>query len=203
MAGENYIEKIENINAPIRWGIYFGTIALFAGLFFWFVYKPINEKIITLDDNIQALERKVAQAVKKAKNKDRLNAEKAQADAQFNEALKLLPDSKEIPGLLKKVTELGDESGLEFRVFTPKSERAKDFYVEIPVAIEVQGPYHNVGVFFSKIGRMERIMNIYNVKMNPVSSNSSVLKTTCDAVTYRFKGSNNVKQGTTNKKSKK
>ena len=115
-------------------------------------------------------------------------AEKEKVDAEFQEALKLLPNEKDIPGLLKKVTELGNDANLDFRVFQLRSERAKEFYVEIPVAIEIRGTYHNVAVFFDKVGHMERIMNIHNVSMKPVTPNSTTLITTCDAVTYRFKG---------------
>jgi type IV pilus assembly protein PilO len=68
--------------------------------------------------------------------------------------------------------------------------------MEIPVSIEVSGTYHDVAVFFDRVGRMERIINILNVSMQPVSERSTVLTTTCDAVTYRFKGDSNVsKQG--------
>jgi type IV pilus assembly protein PilO len=89
---------------------------------------------------------------------------------------------------LRKVTELGNESNLDFRFFDPKKEIARDFYVEIPVSIEVRGKYHDVAVFFDKVGHMDRIMNIHNVSMKPVKAQSTTLTTKCDAVTYRFKG---------------
>ena len=60
--------------------------------------------------------------------------------------------------------------------------------MEIPVSIEVSGPYHNVAVFFDKVGQMERIINILNVSMTPQKERSTTLTTRCDAVTYRFKG---------------
>jgi type IV pilus assembly protein PilO len=58
----------------------------------------------------------------------------------------------------------------------------------VPISLEVRGTYHNVAVFFDKVGHMERIMNIRNVSMKPVSERSTTLVTTCDAITYRFKG---------------
>lgn len=60
--------------------------------------------------------------------------------------------------------------------------------MEIPVSIEVSGTYHNVAVFFDKVGQMERIVNILNVSMTPQKERSTTLTTRCDAVTYRFKG---------------
>ena len=89
---------------------------------------------------------------------------------------------------MRKITELGNESRLDFRVFIPRNERPREFYVEIPVSIEVRGTYHDVAVFFDRVGHMERIMNIQNVSMKPERERSTTLVTTCDATTYRFKG---------------
>ena len=121
-------------------------------------------------------------------------------DAQFEEALKLLPDKKEIPSLLRKVTQLGNDSQLDFRVFVPQKETDRGFYMEIPVSIEVRGTYHNTVVFFDKVGHMERIMNILNVSMKPVSEQSTMLSTNCNAVTYRFKGKSDEKPPAPKKK---
>jgi type IV pilus assembly protein PilO len=124
----------------------------------------------------------------RAKRLAEFRAEEAEVEAQFQEALKLLPDKKEIPTLLRTITQLGSDSDLEFRLFQPQKEREQNFYMEIPVSIEVSGTYHNVGVFFDKVGRMDRIVNILNVVMKPVTARSTTLVTRCDAVTYRFKG---------------
>ena len=114
-------------------------------------------------------------------------AERKKVDAQFKEALKILPEKKEIPSLLITITRLGLESNLIFRSFTPGAESGKDFYASIPVSIAVTGKYHDVAVFFDKVGKMERIVNILNVNMSPKGSLSTDLNTTCKAVTYMFK----------------
>ena len=188
MESEAFFENIAKIKMPIRILISIGTVAILLGAFVWFMYLPKNEEMAKTETSIQDLNRKLAKAKIKAKDLAKLNAEKAQADVQFQEALKLLPNTKEIPSLLRKVTELGNASQLDFRTFVPKAEKAQEFYIEIPVSIEVKGSYHNVAIFFDKVGHMERIMNILNVSMAPVSERSTTLITRCDAVTYRFKG---------------
>jgi len=184
----SFIEKVGKIKMPYRIAILAGTIILLAGLFIWFVYLPKSEQIEATRQEIKKLEAKLNQAMVKARALEKFEAEFAQVDAQFVEALNLLPNTKEIPGLLKAITQLGTDSQLEFVLFSPQKEKAKDFYMEIPVAIEVSGSYHNVAVFFDKVGSMERIINILNVSMTPVKERSTTLRTKCDAVTYRFKG---------------
>ncbi len=186
-------EQIEKIKMPYRVLIFVGTIVLVAALFIYFIYMPKADQIETTNRQIATLKQRLNKARIRARNLKKFEQEFAQVDAQFKEALKLLPNEKEIPKLLRNITQLGSDSALEFRLFSPKKERTEDFYIEIPVSLEVSGTYHNVAVFFDKVGQMERIVNILNVSMKPVKPRSTQLVTTCDAVTYRFKGKGDVK----------
>jgi len=188
METEAFFEKIEKIKMPIRILILVGTVVLLAGLFIYLSYLPRTENISNTKQQIAGLRQKLNKAKIRSKKLKEFRAELARVDTQFREALTLLPNKKEIPSLLRNITELGTYSNLEFRLFSPKGERARDFFMEIPVSIEVSGSYHNVAVFFEKVGNMERIVNILNVSMKPVGERSTTLVTRCDAVTYRFKG---------------
>ena len=190
------LEKVEKLKMPVRIAIFAGTLVVLVAVFVWFFYLPKTDEITKVNQRISQLQTKLNRAVVRARALKKFEAEYAEVNVQFQEALNLLPNTKEIPTLLKSITQLGTDSQLEFRLFSPQRERAKDFYMEIPVSIEVSGTYHDVAVFFDRVGRMERIINILNVSMKPVSERSTVLTTTCDAVTYRFKGDSNVsKQG--------
>lgn len=196
-------EQVEKIRMPIRMGIFAGTILLLAFAFIYFLYLPKTEEIKKTQSEIKGLEQKVNRAKIRAKNLQKFEEESSLVEAQFQEALRLLPNSKEIPALLRNLSELGAEAGLEFNHFSQQKENPGDFYMEIPVSLELSGSYHNVAVFFDKVGSMERIVNILNVSMKPVDARSTTLITTCDAVTYRFKGESDVEETKTKKKSKK
>jgi len=186
-------EKIEKIKMPARIAILLGTVIVLGGLFVWFYYLPKCEEIDKVKGEIATIEQKLNKAKIMVMRLKQFEAEWAELDTQYKEALKLLPNTKEIPALLKTITQLGSDSQLEFRLFSPQREKPQDFFIEIPVSIEVSGSYHNVAVFFDKVGAMERIVNILNVSMNPSKPRSTVLNTKCDAVTYRFKGEGDVK----------
>jgi type IV pilus assembly protein PilO len=190
------LEKVEKLKMPVRIAIFAGTLVILVAVFVWFFYLPKTDEINKVNQRISQIQSKLNRAIVRARALKKFEAEFAEVNVQFQEALNLLPNTKEIPALLKSITQLGTDSQLEFRLFSPQRERAKDFYMEIPVSIEVSGTYHDVALFFDRVGRMERIINILNVSMKPVSERSTVLTTTCDAVTYRFKGDSNVsKQG--------
>lgn len=182
------LDTAERIRMSHRIAILAGTVLLLAGLFTYFVYLPKTEEITMLKADIQRLVQSINQAKIKARSLAQFEEEYKNVSEQFTEALKLLPNEREIPALLRSITQQGSESKLEFKMFTPQKERPKGFYVEIPFSLEVGGSYHDVAVFFDKIGSMERIVNITEVNMKPVAELSNTLNTKCEAVTYRFKG---------------
>lgn len=192
MEENSLLGKIEKLKMVYRILILAGTVVLLVGLFAWLVVAPKTGQIDAAEKEIAKLDEQLNQAKIRARNLKKFEKELSEVDAQFQEALHLLPNQREIPALLSNITKLGNDSQLEFRLFSPNRERVRDFYIEIPVSIEISGNYHNVAVFFDKVGRMERIVNILDVSMKPVKERSTILTTTCDAVTYRFKGSSDV-----------
>jgi type IV pilus assembly protein PilO len=67
----------------------------------------------------------------------------------------------------------------------------QNFYAEIPLKLEVTGPYHNVATFFDQVSRLSRIVNIGDVTMSEMKAAKTqadvvILKTGCTATTYKF-----------------
>ncbi|UCH00226.1 MAG: type 4a pilus biogenesis protein PilO [Deltaproteobacteria bacterium] len=183
-----YFDKISKLRMLHRVLIFAGTVFLLIGLFAGLIYIPKTRDIATIKSNLDDLEVKIANARKKAGKKERLEAEHDKAQGDLRLALTLLPSTSEIPKLLKSITKAGNDSNLEFLLFSPEKEVPKEeLYIEIPVSIQVKGGYHDVAMFFDKIGKMERIVNVVNVNIVPIKPNSTTLKTTCKALTYRFK----------------
>jgi len=183
-----YFDKISKLKMIHRVLIFAGTVFLLIGLFAVLIYIPRTDEIATIKSNVASLEENIASASKKAKKRERLEAELANAEDDLRLALRLLPTTSEIPNLLKSITKLGNDSNLEFLLFSPEKEVPKEeLYVEIPVSIQVRGGYHDVATFFDKIGKLDRIVNVVNLSIIPIKPNSTTLKTTCKAITYRFK----------------
>ena len=111
-----------------------------------------------------------------------------EAENIFLESAALLPKDKEIPKLLKDISALGRNAGLDFLTFKPLADIPKDFYAEIPVTINVRGPYHNMGYFFDQVSKLARIVSVTNVKMSSPKKEGGemLLNSDCQLVTYRF-----------------
>ena len=201
--GEGLFEKAGKIKRTHRILIFIGTIVLFGGAFYGLDYMPMSEEIATAKNNVGQLEQQLRTVKIRARSLQKFREEYAAVQKRFKEVSKLLPGKREIPELLKSISQQGVDAKLEFNYFSPKPERSKDFYMEIPVSMEVRGGYRNVLDFFDRVGRMDRIVNILNISIKPELPFSSRLKTSCTAITYRFKSEEDVKKEQQQKKKKK
>jgi len=183
----SFFDKVSKLRMAHRVLIFVGTIVILAGLFIWLVHMPKTAQIRTLRTEIKKLDDQLRLVKIRARDLEKLEKERARKQEELALALKLLPTTSEIPNLLKSITKLGNDSNLEFLLFSPDRQIPRDFFVEIPVNIQVQGVYHDVAMFFDKVGKLDRIVNVIDVSMAPVKSMDVMLKTSCKAVTYRFK----------------
>ena len=179
------LERIDNLSKLQKILICTGLLIVILAVFVWFFYLPKFEKIGQLKEEYAKLEKELATVKKKARELKRLRAEMEKAEADFRLARKKLPETEEIPDLLASISRSGQETGLEFLLFQPKAEIKKDFYAEIPVLIKVLGSYIDVGIFFEKVARLPRIVNLRDISMAPTAPDVP-LTAACTAVTYKF-----------------
>lgn len=180
-----FFEKIGKLSTSQRILTCCGVFFVLIGAFTWFFYLPKFSKIDQLKIEKQRLEQELVSVKRKAKLLKKYQKEFKASEAKFKLVMKALPDKKEIPSLLTNISRSGQDAGLEFLLFQPQAEIDKDFYTEIPVLIHVTGNYHNVAVFFDKLSRLNRIVNIKDIKMKTPGTGEK-LDTSCTAVTYKF-----------------
>ena len=184
---EPFFEKVEKLSKLQRILLSSAFFVLIAGIFIYFFYWPKFEKIGSLKKELQATQKKLATAKRNAADLKKFQAKMIEAEAQFKLAMKKLPENEEIPSLLTSISDSGQQVGLEFLLFEPKKERKKEFYAEIPVAMNISGGYHNLAIFFDKVARLSRIVNIRNILMSRGKGKGRQnLSAKCTAVTYKF-----------------
>jgi len=194
-SSEPLFEKIEKLSKVQRILISSGIFLVIIGSFVYFSYLPKIKTQKKLNKEIQKLEKKLTIARKNAKDLKKYQNKIKDAESKFKEVMLSLPEKEEIPSLISAISASGKEAGLEFLLFQPKGENRKDFYAEIPVSIQVKGKFHNILLFFDKVARLSRIVNIRDIKISgekvkgrgkSETSDSSKLSTSCTAVTYKF-----------------
>jgi type IV pilus assembly protein PilO len=180
-----FFAKIEKLSKVQRILIFSSVFVAIVAIFVFLLYKPKLEQISNLSKQLKTLENKLVVARKNAADLEKFQKKMQAAEVQFKSAMSALPEKEEIPSLLTSISSSGQDVGLDFLLFEPKSEIRKEFYAEIPVAMLVKGGYHDLAIFFDKVARLSRIVNIKNIKMGR-AKDSMDLNTSCTAVTYKF-----------------
>lgn len=180
-------QSIERLTKQQRLGIYIGSLVLIIGLSVWLLFWPKKQTIDSLNVQLKQAQTELAKAKKDAEELNEWRTKMKKKEVQYKAVMQALPEKEEIPSLLAGVSQAGKDAGLEFLLFKPMPESKKEFYAEIPVDISVNGSYHNVATFFDKVSNLPRIVNIRNITMVPErQKEGGLLKTTCQAVTYKF-----------------
>jgi len=185
---EPILEKFEKLSKVQRILISTLIFGMIVGGFIYLLFWPKYERISSLDKELDNLEAKLTTAKKNAADLQKFQAKMREAEAQFQMAMKKLPEKEEIPNLLSSISNSGQQVGLEFLLFEPRAEKKKEFYAEIPVVMSIVGDYHNTALFFDLVARLPRIVTIENIQMTPAKDNKNGrdLSTKCMAVTYKF-----------------
>ena len=129
--------------------------------------SPARAELTRVEQQERDLQRKVSEVRAIVANLAAFEQELTDLEDKLKLALRQLPDSKELPVLLTDVTSLGKDAGLEFRLFRPREEQARQFYAEVPIDIEFSGGYHDIAAcFFDKVSKLPRIVNISRMEMS-------------------------------------
>lgn len=120
-----------------------------------------------------------------AANLDEYRAQTVEMEESFNELLRQLPSETEVPGLVDDITSTGVGSGLEFANLELPDEQIQEFYIEIPMNLDVVGDFHDFGTFVSGVASLDRIVTLHNFRI--IARDDSFLDMSIIARTYRYK----------------
>ncbi len=153
----------------------------------YFVVSPKSAERDALRQKNDALQAEVTKArVEEAG----LRTFRAQADAlrrRLEVAKGRLPSEREIPGLYRQVTDLALQAGLAVALFAPKPAEDKDNVAEIPISVTAEGTYHQLGGFFSRIGRIPRIVNLGDFRLAGIERPTGTMRAELTLATYLFR----------------
>jgi type IV pilus assembly protein PilO len=154
----------------IRWVVAALVILVLVPVYFFTTVLPVTYparkvEIGKLEARHQELSRDLEKARLLVKNLDRVEKEYEILHEQWEVAQMLLPQTNEMPALLRKVTAAGQQSGVEFQLFKPQPAVPREFYSENPIDVKVQGGFHQTGIFLSRLANLNRIVNVANLKL--------------------------------------
>lgn len=126
--------------------------------------------------------------LRQAVNLSELRKQKLQVQEYVTQLEKQLPGKAEMDALLSDINQAGLGRGLQFELFRPGQMQIKDYYAELPIAIRVNGRYHDIGSFAADVANLSRIVTLQNVSIVPAQAKDATAGLTMEATarTYRY-----------------
>lgn len=75
----------------------------------------------------------------------------------------VLPEQQEVSELLRRLQTFAVQSNLTIRAFRPQAAVTREMHAEWPIRLQLDGTFHNLGMFFDRISKFARIINVSDV----------------------------------------
>lgn len=152
---------------------------------YWFFIKPRQAELASAEAAEVNLRNDLESKAVLAANLEAYRAQMVEMNESFGVLLSQLPSQTEVPGLLDDITFTGLGTGLRLDSIQLQPERALEFYVELPINIEVTGGYHDFGAFISGVASLSRIVTLHDFNIT-AGTNRDELDMRITARTYRY-----------------
>jgi type IV pilus assembly protein PilO len=162
--------------------------ALICGGFYYFWYSEALDKQRQKETRLADLQKDIRALEATANRLPEFQREVQALEARLETLKRILPPEKEMPDLMRRIQYLAAQSSLSIRRFNPAAVITKDFYQEVPVSIDVEGTYHNMGAFLDRVSRMSRLVNMSDLKVKAQASQTlnNTIAVTTTATTYVY-----------------
>lgn len=177
---------------PWYFGVAVGVVLgiLVAGLGWYQLVQPKRDAIAAQERTLQELQKKINEGRAAQQNLPRFREEVRLLEEELEKLLRILPARRNVHEIMRRVRLLVERGDLSLKRFRPGNERERDFYSEWPMNISLEGDYHNLALFFDRIGRFSRIINVDNLRISALGGQSEhTLSATFTAKTFIYKES--------------
>ncbi|MEN6615670.1 MAG: type 4a pilus biogenesis protein PilO [Syntrophorhabdus sp.] len=181
------IKKIEKIPQKYILIVMVVLVVVVVGLLYYFLMIPQLEQKARVSKELKDLRGELTKLKDIQKNMAKHRQDYAQMQETLQEVMRQLPESKDIPNLLRSLTGVSEETRLKLVKFEPKQIRNKDFYSEIPFEMKFTGNFGNLASFLDGVRKQERIISISDFTMEAKGPPHSVMiEGTCNANAYVY-----------------
>ena len=172
---------------------YLLVIVVILSLVYYFDINDLQIQLDTVTLEESSLKDQYKIKAEKVANLEEYKLQMVEMEQTFGALLKQLPSDTEVPGLLEDISSVGSLSGLEIQLINLRPELSREFYVELPIQVQVAGGYHDLASFVSGVAGLPRIVTLHDFtitgeKLGQGDSGAEKLSMDISAATYRYSG---------------
>ena len=163
-------------------------LALF-GVGYWRLLSPLRDEYAAQEAHLAELQTKIQEGRTAQKELPKFREEVRQLELELDKLLRILPARRNTPDLMRRIRALAEQGDFSLKRFNPGQLSDKEFFSEWPISVNVEGGYHNLALFFDRISRFSRIINIEDLEISalPASKAGHTIASTFTAKTFVYK----------------
>jgi Tfp pilus assembly protein PilO len=151
-------------------GLAFGIALAGAVHYAWF--RGLNAEIRAKRTELEGLQQEIQKGRAAERKLAQFREEVKRLELDLARLLQILPSKRNTEDLIKRIEALTRQGDFTLKKFTPGEFVNKDFYAEWPIDIQLEGTYHNLALFFDRMSRFSRIVNVEEMKIAGINDPS-------------------------------
>lgn len=178
-----------NLN-KLPWYTQVGVFVVLAlvgvGAFYYFYAMPAAAERATREERLAALRTDIAKGAATANTLNQFRQQVTELENRLESLKAVLPEQKDVADLLRRIQTLATQSNLAIRGFKPAPSVTKQLHAEWPIALQLDGTYHNLATFFDQVSKFSRIINVSNIAIRAKDKpdGTSTITAECIATTF-------------------
>lgn len=170
----------------LGWGLGIGLILAGAVHYAWF--RGLNAQIKTKRADLETLHQEIQKGLAAERKLPQFREEVRRLELELAKLLQVLPSKRNTEELIKRIETLTRQGDFTLKKFTPGDFAAKEFYSEWPIDIQLDGTYHNLALFFDRMSRFSRIINVEDLKITSIDVPQKSIAAQFVAKTFIYTG---------------
>src|SRR5262249_3348233 len=138
--------------------------ALILAVYYLFI-RGIDQDLVRMHGELKGLQEEIAKGRAAERKLSQFREEVKRLELELSKLLQILPSSRNTEELIKRIETLTRQGDFTLKRFTPGEPANKEFYAEYPIDISLDGTYHNLALFFDRMSRFSRIINVEDLKI--------------------------------------
>jgi type IV pilus assembly protein PilO len=167
-------------------GVFAAIGAAAAGAFWNYYAVPRNADIATRQATLAQIRADINRGLTTARRLPEFRAEVSKLELQLDQLRAVLPEQQDVADLLNRVNAMATQSNLRVLGFIPRATTKKTLHTEWPIGLQLEGSYHDLGMFFERISKFPRIINVGDMKVKARENQSDRATVTIDVTATTF-----------------
>jgi type IV pilus assembly protein PilO len=156
------------------------------GAFIYYYEMPARADFASRESQLDGLKKDIAMGVNTARKLPEFKRQVADLEVRLSNLKAVLPEEKDAADLLRRMQTVATQSNLTIKSFKPAPTVTKQLHAEWPINLELEGTYHNLALFFDRVSKFTRIVNIsgLDVRGRDKPEGGNTISASCVATTF-------------------